>query len=197
MPLSVYLIFNKTNIEFPCTSRYGAPLAVALLSQTRCIKNGRNRLRNKKDMSKQVERYLTFYLSDEEYGIEIKRVREIIRLLPITHVPLSPPYLKGVINLRGKVIPVISLRLKFGMPESEPTESSCIIVVEFERELVGILVDTISEVVDITREEFDEMLFQDQEINKRFIRGIGKINGKIKILLDITAILSYDEAGTF
>lgn len=148
-------------------------------------------------MSDQVERYLTFYLSDEEYGIDIKKVREIIRLLPITHVPLSPPYLKGVINLRGKVIPIIALRSKFDMPESEPTERSCIIVVEFERELAGILVDTISEVVDITPEEFDETLFQDQQINERFIRGIGKVNGKIKILLNITAILSYDEAGAF
>ncbi len=151
-------------------------------------------LDNKNNLADNADRYLTFFLGDEEYGFDIKCVREIIEVLHITSVPHCPGYLLGVINLRGKVVPVIDLRLKFGLPKCEPDEKSCIIVVEFEREFVGVLVDAVSEVIDITQEEFDDTKFLDQNVNDRFIRGVGKIDGQIKILLDIKNILAVDEA---
>ncbi len=96
-------------------------------------------------------KYLTFKLSHEEYGVEILKVRELIGIMDITAVPRMPVYMKGVINLRGKVIPVVDLRLKFGLDEIEHTEQTCIIVVDVGKE-IGIIVDAVSEVLDITEE---------------------------------------------
>lgn len=138
-------------------------------------------------------RYLTFFLGDEEYGLEIKAVREIIGVLQITPVPRSHDYILGVINLRGKIVPVIDLRLKFSLSKCEPTDRSCIIVIEYDRELVGVLVDAVSEVIDIGKDEFDDTTFLDQKVDERYIRGIGKFDEKIKILLDIKNVLSYEE----
>ncbi|MGR3219896.1 MAG: chemotaxis protein CheW [Candidatus Anammoxibacter sp.] len=139
-------------------------------------------------------RYLTFFLDDEEYGLEIDSVKEIIGLLHITTVPLSTDYILGVVNLRGKIVPIIDLRLKFGLSKCEPTERSCIVVVECDRELVGILVDAVSEVIDLKKGEFDETTFLDQKVDSQYIRGVGKIDGKIKILIDIKKVLAYEEA---
>ncbi|MGR3178130.1 MAG: chemotaxis protein CheW [Candidatus Anammoxibacter sp.] len=138
-------------------------------------------------------RYLTFFLGDEEYGVEISFVKEIIGVLHITAVPLSENYILGVINLRGKVVPVIDLRLKFGLSKCEPTERSCIVVIEYNRELIGVLVDTVSEVIDIGEDEFDETTFLDQKVDSQYIRGVGKIDGKIKILIDIKKVLACEE----
>ncbi|MGR3317274.1 MAG: chemotaxis protein CheW [Candidatus Anammoxibacter sp.] len=148
---------------------------------------------NKKELVGFEGRYLTFFLDDEEYGLEIGFVKEIIGVLHITAVPLSLGYILGVINLRGKVVTVIDLRLKFGFSKCEPTEISCIIVVEFGRELVGVLVDAVSEVIDIGESEFEETTFLDQEVDSQYIRGVGKIDGKIKILIDIKKVLAYEE----
>ncbi len=141
-------------------------------------------------------RYLTFFLTNEEYGIDIEKVCEIIEILHITSVPYSPDYLKGVINLRGKVVPIIDLRLKFGLPEFEATEKSCIIVVDFDSELVGLLVDEVSEVINMSKDQFEESAFMGQKVDERFIKGVGKVNGKIKILLDIRNLLAHDENDT-
>ena len=140
-------------------------------------------------------RYLTFFLDEEEYGLEIGFVKEIIGVLQVTAVPLSNDYILGVINLRGKVVTVIDLRLKFGLSKCEPTERSCIVVVEFGRELVGVLVDAVSEVIDIGEDEFEETTFMDQKVDTQYIRGVGKIDGKIKILVDIEKVLAYEETG--
>ena len=145
------------------------------------------------DLTDYEGRYLTFFLGDEEYGIEIGFVKEIIGVLHITAVPLSKHYILGVINLRGKVVPVIDLRLKFGLPKCEPTERSCIVVVEYNRELIGVLVDTVSEVIDIGEDEFDETTFLDQKVDSQYIRGVGKINGAIKILIEIKKVLACEE----
>lgn len=147
----------------------------------------------KEDTIENKQRYLTFFLSDEEYGISIENIREIIEVLHITSVPYSPDYLKGVINLRGKVVPIIDLKLKFGLPECVPTEKSCIIVVEYTGEYVGVLVDEVSEVIDVSEDQFDETSFLGQKVEDRFIRGVGKIEGKIKILLDIKNVLAYEK----
>ncbi len=141
------------------------------------------------------EKYLTFVLGNEEYGIEILRVREIIGLMDITTVPQTPGHMKGVINLRGKVIPVIDLRLKFSMQEEKHTKETCIIVVEVNNTSIGIIVDSVSEVSDIGSGEIEESPDFGQGIDTDFIMGLGKVNEKIIILLDIEGVLSSEDLG--
>ncbi len=138
-------------------------------------------------------KYLTFVLGDEEYGIEILSVREIIGLIDITSVPQTPDYMKGVINLRGKVIPVIDLRLKFSMQEEEHTQETCVIVVEVDNASIGIIVDSVSEVSDISREDIEDAPSFEQGIDASFIMGLGKVKGKIIIMLDIETVLSPED----
>ena len=137
--------------------------------------------------------FLTFVLGKEEYGIEILRAREIIDLMDITTMPQTPDYMKGVINLRGKVIPVIDLRLKFSMPEAEHTHETCIIVVEVGGAQAGIIVDSVSEVTDIRGEDIEDAPDFGQEIDTDSIMGLGKTKDKIVILLDIEQVLSFEE----
>jgi len=134
-------------------------------------------------------KYLTFCLDNEEYGLEILKVREIIGLLPITTVPRTPDYIKGVINLRGKVIPVIDLRLKFSMLEAERTEETCIIVVNLGQVEVGIIVDRVSEVRDIDGKDIDDPPSFGTNVDSSFILGMGKSEDRVSILLDITKVL--------
>ncbi|MDR4505488.1 MAG: chemotaxis protein CheW [Candidatus Scalindua sp.] len=138
-------------------------------------------------------KFLTFILSKEEYGIEILKVREIIGVIGITPVPQTPDYLRGVINLRGKVIPIIDLRLKFSMPEVEHTQETCIIVVEVNNAPIGVVVDNVSEVLDIKNGEVEDTPQFGHGIDTSFIMGLGKAKNKIIILLDINEILSTDE----
>lgn len=138
-------------------------------------------------------KFLTFVLNDEVYGIEILKVREIIGLMDITSVPQTPDYMKGVINLRGKVIPVIDLRLKFSMPEGEHTQETCTIVVEVDNTSIGIIVDHVSEVMEIKGDEIEDAPQFGQGINTSFIMGLGKTNETIVILLDIAKVLSAEE----
>jgi purine-binding chemotaxis protein CheW len=138
-------------------------------------------------------KFLTFALGNEEYGIEILRVREIIGLMDITTVPQTPDYMKGVINLRGKVIPVIDLRMKFSMKEEEHSQETCVIVVEVNNTLIGIIVDSVSEVLDIKGGEIEDAPSFGQGIDTSFIMGLGKVKEKIIILLDIESVLSSEE----
>jgi purine-binding chemotaxis protein CheW len=139
-------------------------------------------------------KYLTFRLDREEYGLEILKVREIIGLMGITKVPRTPHYIRGVINLRGKVIPVLDLRAKFGMEVIADTEETCIIVVDVESSggaiMMGILVDAVSEVLDIQAGEIEEPPTFGSEVDTRFILGIGKVKNSVKILLDIDRVLT-------
>lgn len=137
-------------------------------------------------------KYLTFKLDSEEYGLEILRVREIIGLMKITAVPQAPHYVKGVINLRGKVIPVVDLRLKFGFPEIEPTDETCIIVVDIGRE-IGIVVDSVSEVLNIPEAQIDPPPPLGDGADTSFMLGMGKVGDAVKILLDIGRVLSADD----
>jgi purine-binding chemotaxis protein CheW len=134
-------------------------------------------------------KYLTFVLGHEEYGLEILRVREIMGIVPITHLPQMPLFIKGVINLRGAVIPIVDLRLKFGMPEIEYTKETCIIVMDIAGKLTGIVVDSVSEVLDITEKEIDDAPSFGSSVDTEFIIGMGKVKGKVKILLDIAKAL--------
>lgn len=141
-------------------------------------------------------KYLTFALDTEEYGLEILKVREIIGHMQITSVPSAPHYVKGVINLRGQVIPVIDMRLKFGMPAIDVTDQTCIIVVEItdqkNKTLMGIVVDNVSEVLDITEDQIEETPHFGSTIDTGYILGLGKIGSHVKILLNIDKILATE-----
>jgi len=142
-------------------------------------------------------KYLTFRLLDEEYGIEILKVREIIGVMAITSLPRTPTFVRGVINLRGKVIPVIDLRSKFDMEVTDDTDQSCIIVVDVMTKggsiQIGILVDSVSEVLDIRGEDIEEAPAFGTNIDTAFILGMAKAKGSVKILLNIEEVLSSDE----
>jgi purine-binding chemotaxis protein CheW len=142
-------------------------------------------------------KYLTFTLAEEEYGIGILKVKEIIGMITITSVPQTPEHVKGVINLRGKVIPVIDLRLKFSLPAMDYTERTCIIVIEITREnghiLLGILVDSVSEVLNIKGGDIEETPNFGTRLNTDYILGMAKAGGKIKILLDIDKVMNADD----
>lgn len=137
-------------------------------------------------------KYLTFKLADEEYGVEILKVREINGLMDITALPQMPVHMKGVINLRGKVIPVIDLRLKFGLEEIEATEQTCIIVVNVGQE-IGIIVDTVCEVLDIAGDQIEPPPDLGTGVDTSFILGMGKVGEAVKILLDIENVLTANE----
>lgn len=140
-----------------------------------------------------ANKYLTFTLAGEEYGLEILRVREINGLMDITPVPRMPDFVRGVINLRGKVIPVMDLRLKFDMERAEDTKETCIIVVDLDDLFMGIVVDRVSEVLDIFDSEIDETPAFGVQVDTDFILGMGKTKGKVIILLDIKKVLGTGE----
>jgi purine-binding chemotaxis protein CheW len=150
-----------------------------------------------KVMSDREGKYLTFSLAGEEYGIGILKIKEIIGMMPITSVPQTPAFVKGVVNLRGKVIPVIDLRLRFGMGEIDYTERTCIIVVEIESAsgvvLIGSVVDTVSEVLSIKGEEIEDTPTFGAKLDTEYVLGMAKMEGGVKILLDIDRVLSADE----
>ncbi|MBW2603446.1 MAG: purine-binding chemotaxis protein CheW [Deltaproteobacteria bacterium] len=139
-------------------------------------------------------KYLTFTLAEEEYGIGILKIKEIIGMIPITSVPKTPAFVKGVINLRGKVIPVVDLRLRFGMESMDYTERTCIVIVEISgpsgKVMMGTVVDSVSEVLNIKSDEIDETPSFGMTLNTDYILGMAKSDGSVKILLDIDKILS-------
>lgn len=137
-------------------------------------------------------KYLTFYLDAEEYGLEILKVQEIIGVLPVTRVPRTPPFVKGVINLRGKVISIVDLRAKFGM-EPVPAGESCIIVVQVQGVQLGILVDRVSEVKAIGEQEIADPPSFGSEVDTEFLLGIAKGAGRVTLLLDIDRVLTTSE----
>ncbi|WDN89365.1 purine-binding chemotaxis protein CheW [Desulfosarcina sp. BuS5] len=142
-------------------------------------------------------KYLTFSLAEEEYGIGILKIKEIIGMMPITTVPQTPDFIKGVINLRGKVIPVTDLRIRFGIDPGDYTERTCIIVVEIEREIatlqIGIVVDSVSEVLNITDKDVEDTPTFGIKLKTDYILGMAKIDDGVKILLDIDRVLNAEE----
>jgi purine-binding chemotaxis protein CheW len=139
-------------------------------------------------------KYLTFILAGEEYGIGILKVKEIIGIMPITAVPQTPAYMKGVINLRGKVIPIVDLRVMFGLEAIDYTEKTCIIVVEItnngQKVMIGILVDSVSEVLNIKGADIEDTPNFGSRLNTNYILGMAKTGGRVKILLEIDRVLS-------
>lgn len=156
------------------------------------------------DASSNQEKFLTFKLGEEEYGQEILRVREIIGMIDITPLPQTPSFVKGVVNLRGKIIPVIELRVKFGMSSIEYTEETCIIVVEVSGESsdeeqfqMGVIVDSVCEVLDIQKNQIEPAPQFGCTVNTEYILGMGKVlekdKDKVIILLDIDKVLTQTE----
>jgi purine-binding chemotaxis protein CheW len=138
-------------------------------------------------------KYLSFFLSKEEYGIEILKVREIIGMVDVTPLPRTPEFIKGVINLRGKIIPVMDLRLKFGMAPAEYTNETCIVVVDVARDgeapvQVGCIVDTVSEVLTVESEQF-EVAPRCANAGGEYIAGLGKLKDRVLILLEIDKVI--------
>lgn len=142
-------------------------------------------------------KYLTFALGKEEYAVEILKVREIIGFMDITGVPRTPAYVRGVINLRGQVIAVMDLRVKFAMETAQVSEQTCIIVVEIKQQgrklSTGIIVDHVSEVLDIPESSIEAPPSFGDSQDTDFILGMGKIGNSVKILLDIDKVISVDE----
>ena len=153
-----------------------------------------------KAMTIKTGKYLTFILAQEEYGIGILKVKEIIGMMAITTIPRTPKFVKGVINLRGKVIPIIDLRLKFKMEAIPYSERTCIIVVEIDSDastvLIGIVVDAVSEVLNIKEDEIEETPKFGTNLNTEYILGMAKIQKGVKILLNIDQVLSAEEINT-
>jgi purine-binding chemotaxis protein CheW len=138
-------------------------------------------------------KFLTFFLAGEEYGIEILSVHEIIGMMPITCVPGTPDYICGIINLRGKIIPIVDLRCKFGMESKAQTAETCIIVVHVQGVEVGTVVDRVSEVLNIAAEDIEPPPSFGKDVNTDYILGIGKSQSKVKILLNIDRVIATDQ----
>ncbi|MGM0509496.1 MAG: chemotaxis protein CheW, partial [Fusobacteriota bacterium] len=159
-------------------------------------------MKREKKEKKESEKYLTFSIENqvsskerkENYGVPITQVQEIMGMLEYTPIPKTPDYIKGVINLRGKIITIVDLRLKLGFEEIEYNDRTCIIIIELEvdgkQKVVGFVVDIVSEVVDIEDDQIEDFEQEDMDISKKVISGIAKLNDKIIMLLDLEKLLS-------
>ncbi len=164
-------------------------MALTMLSSNEAVSAARSDSR--------AGKYLTFQLASEEFGVGVLKVREIMGIQEITAVPQTPAHVKGVINLRGKVVPVIDLRLKFGLPAAEYTQRTCIIVAQLQGEsgsmLMGVIVDGVSEVLNLAAAEIEDAPDFGDDAAGQYLLGMAKVKGKVKILLDIEKVLSNQE----
>jgi purine-binding chemotaxis protein CheW len=146
---------------------------------------------------KETKQYLTFRLAEETFAVDVARVREILDFTTITKVPQTPDFMRGVINLRGSVVPVVDMKLKFGMEETEKTVDTCIIVIEItiegETTVVGALADKVEEVLELEPDQIELPPRIGMKLNTDFIRGMGKIGETFTIILDTDRIFSFDE----
>lgn len=147
------------------------------------------------DEDTQKDKFLTFHIAEEDYGIEIRHVTEIIGIQKITVIPEMPDYIKGVINLRGKIIPVMDVRARFGLDARAYDERTCVIVVNISDSSVGLVVDTVSEVADIPESQIESGSAFNKGKPSPFIQGIGKIGDDIKIILDVNNLLFNGDLG--
>ena len=146
-----------------------------------------------KNEAQEIIQLVSFRLGDEEYGVDILNVQEIIKMMEITRVPNSPDFVEGVINLRGKVLPVIDLRKRLGLPKKEHDKATRIIVVEMDKKIVGFIVDSVSEVLRIPSSALEAPPQMSNGVGEEFISAVGKLNDKLLILLDLKRILSVEE----
>jgi purine-binding chemotaxis protein CheW len=144
------------------------------------------------DEDTQKDKYLTFEIAGEEYGVEVRCVIEVIGMQKITVVPDMPPFVKGVINLRGQVIPIMDVRSRFKLDFKEYDDRTCIVVVDMSNTFVGLVVDIVSDVLDISPENLSPAPKVNRTPGSRFIKGLGKVGDEVKIILDVQKLL-YDE----
>lgn len=144
-------------------------------------------------LSGEVVQVVSFRLGGEEYGVDIAQVQEIIRMVVITHVPRAPHFMEGVINLRGQLIPIIDLRTRFGMPRQNSTKSTRIVVTEIGTKRVGIVVDSVSEVLNMPIENVEDAPEMIAGVGTEYIQGVGKLNDRLIIMLDLTMVMTSDE----
>ncbi len=144
-------------------------------------------------VSELEEQLVIFDVGDEVYGVDTSKVQEIIRMQSITHVPGAPAFVEGVINLRGRIIPVIELHQRFGLPSSEASKTSRILVVETEGQVVGMIVDAVSEVVRIPVDCIEPPSPIVAGVDSEYIRGIGKLEGRLIILLQVDKVLTIEQ----
>lgn len=163
------------------------------------IENNRNM--NSEDMidfdeneDTQANKYLNFKIGEESYGISIKHVREIIEMQNISEVPDMPVYVKGVINLRGKVIPIVDIRLRFKFEERKYDDRTCVVVIEIKNSTIGFIVDTVEDVLEIPEKDVEPApKFKTESGKERYISGVGKVGDSVKILLDIEKLIYEDD----
>ena len=143
------------------------------------------------------QQYLTFFLADEEYAVGIQRVKEIIEYTAITKVPKVPMWIRGVINLRGNVVPVVDLAVRFGMDERPITKTTCIVIVEVEQEtertVMGVLADAVNQVIDLTPQDIEEPPAFGTRVRLEYLFGMGKLGKKFALILNIDRVLSAAE----
>jgi purine-binding chemotaxis protein CheW len=148
----------------------------------------------------ETTQYLTFKLEEEIFALDVAKVREILEESSITKVPQTPDFMRGVINLRGSVVPVIDLRLKFGMSRTEKTVNTCIIVVEVQLDdeviVLGALADSVQEVIEMEPQQIEAAPHIGSRLNTDFIKGMGKVDGRFIMILDIDRVFSSDELMT-
>ncbi|KPP96458.1 MAG: chemotaxis signal relay system purine-binding protiein CheW [Bacteroidetes bacterium HLUCCA01] len=144
---------------------------------------------NESKLNVEGGKFLTFFLGKEEYALEILKVQEIIGMMPITPVPNMPGYIRGVLNLRGKIIPVMELRIRFGLMPVEDTEETCIVVVQSGSYLMGVVVDKVSEVAEIDTKQIEEVPTLGGAMHNEYLSGIGKFENSVKLLLDVEKVL--------
>lgn len=144
--------------------------------------------------------FLAFGLESETFAIEIRYVKEVIQYEPLTDVPLMPPFVRGVINLRGAAVPVLDLSVRFGRPASEVARRTCIVILEVPREgraaTLGVIVDQVNEVLELAQEDIEPAPSFRSELRSEFLSGVGKVGGRFVILLDVHHILSQEELTT-
>jgi purine-binding chemotaxis protein CheW len=146
-----------------------------------------------KEMTDLVLQWVTFKLQSETYGINVMQVQEVLRYTDIAPVPGAPDYVLGIINLRGNVVTVIDTRSRFGLPPSEVTENSRIVIIESERQVIGIMVDSVAEVVYLKQSEIDTAPNVGTDESAKFIQGVSNRDGELLILVDLNKLLSDDE----
>lgn len=149
------------------------------------------------ETQEQTQQFLTFHIADEEYAIGITRVREIIEYDTVTRVPKTPPFIRGVINLRGSVVPVIDLAVKFGLPESLATRSTCIVVLEVslngDDTTMGVIADSVSQVVDLAPGDIEKVPSFGTQVDTSYLLGMAKLGKKFALILDVNKVLSLEE----
>lgn len=162
-----------------------------MATETRNVKDSRQN--HDAEANDEVLQWVTFQLEEETYGINVMQVQEVLRYSEIAPVPGAPDYVLGIINLRGNVVTVIDTRLRFGLPQTEVTDSTRVVIIESEKQVIGILVDSVAEVVYLKKSEIDTAPNVGTDESSRFIQGVSNREGELLILVDLDKMLTDDE----